>query len=283
MMPCPPALSLERKAFTLLEILISVSLLALLATFMFPVIDGASNLWRTNEQRVDSYREARASLQFISRELGSIVLPASSDNLPEMVINSPDVTLPAAAITPSEGGGSLFFLANIATSAQDPAQNQSNLCTVGYYLAYTNDRSPFDPGGNSTGTSKLYRYQRSSQETYNAITNSQSPYSGADPGNALNNEVLARNITSFTVRGLRWDGAVTKYEVIDTWPEPAPPVGTPPPSTPTPGPDLIEISLTALNSNSAARLTTRAQWVSRTGTLYTQEAQTFTLRIHVRL
>jgi type II secretory pathway component PulJ len=64
---------LEICAFTLVEVMVSVTILTGLIFLLFAVVDGTTRVWNQSEQRVDAFREARAALFVIARDLKSAV------------------------------------------------------------------------------------------------------------------------------------------------------------------------------------------------------------------
>ena len=63
----------KNAAFTLTELLVSMAILSGLIVLLFAVVDGTTKTWNQSEQRVDAFREARAALFVISRDLQTMV------------------------------------------------------------------------------------------------------------------------------------------------------------------------------------------------------------------
>lgn len=266
---------MKQSGFTLLELLVSVVLLALLSIFLFSILNAASEIWRDNESRAGSFREARAALHFMARELDSLYTnPGGSNALPVFVGNpsNPTLTLPVEAATNETWGGRVFFLTMLSAAAQDPAANKSDLCAVGYYLAYTRDRTAFSPSGTGAGNSsyKIYRHSRSSNATFAALLASATPNAIFQPSLAPGgDEILARNITRFEVRLFRRKlaGGLEQVTPASAWP-----------ASETPA--MVELAITAINDETAAKLATRAQWEDPTSARMIENAQRFSTRIH---
>jgi type II secretory pathway component PulJ len=55
-------------AFTLVELLIAISITLLIVVLLSRIFAGAADAWRSSDQRIDVFRDARA-LQIISRDL----------------------------------------------------------------------------------------------------------------------------------------------------------------------------------------------------------------------
>ena len=66
-------------AFTLIEMLVSMVVLALIVVAMMALVDSATKLWRDNEGRTDACREARAALVVMARDLRNAVAGTNAD------------------------------------------------------------------------------------------------------------------------------------------------------------------------------------------------------------
>jgi hypothetical protein len=84
---------------------------------LFRVFAAAASQWQSSEQRIDTFRDARAALQIMTRDLGR----ADTNGAAQMLtLSDPfsDFAKEAYAITPIPNAG------------------KSDLCSVGYYCAY---------------------------------------------------------------------------------------------------------------------------------------------------
>ena len=102
------------RAFTLVEMLVSMVVLALLVVAMMALVDGAAKLWRDNEGRTDACREARAALVVMARDLRNAVASTSADFI-KFNLRS------GAAGT--NFGSNVFFLASLPSSARGAASH----------------------------------------------------------------------------------------------------------------------------------------------------------------
>ena len=256
----------KSAAFTLVELLISVALVALLSAMLFSILDATSKLWQNNEARVDSYREARAALNFIARELSSAHTAAVGGVDTFLVNPDPGDVEQTAVATDNDWAGRLFALATLPADAQDPDANRSDLCAVGYFLAYTRDRTAFAPDGDAAaeGSYKLFRYFRSSDPTYKNLR-AGDPLFIANPAGSA--EPLAHNVTRFEIKAYNYDPSGGLDE-ITSWPLDSPP-------------DMLELTLTALNERDAARLGSQAAWEDHDSRLHASHARTFTTRVRL--
>jgi prepilin-type N-terminal cleavage/methylation domain-containing protein len=247
------------RGFTLLEIMVSMAILAILIVILSTMVDSSAKLWRQSENRVDSFREARAALNLIASDMQSIAFPKESNpKQPRFFALNSGAELPGSA-SQSPEASSLFFLSALPTSEQQADENKSDLCTIGYFLAYDS------PTLNQKDKSlNLYRFFRSSDKT-DVVLRGQDPIAANFTTGPSGEEVLARNIVGFKIRGYIVDaitGTVTDY----------------PDATGTP-PSYLDIELTAVNNEAAHHLDSKAKLTDQGSSTYRREARTFTTRI----
>jgi type II secretory pathway pseudopilin PulG len=110
------------KGFTIAELLIAIVVTLILVGILFRVFAAAASQWQTADQRIDTFRDARAALQIISRDLSRADVNGNSQmiTLSDLftVAPNPQFSKEAYAITPITNTG------------------KSDLCTVGYYCSY---------------------------------------------------------------------------------------------------------------------------------------------------
>ena len=255
--PVPPAnpviLSKKSPAFSLLELLVAVSVLSILLVILLNIVQGATNLWRTSENKVEAYREARAALQVMSSDLKNILPSTNLAFFRTNLTNSP----------------SFGFLATLPLSSQNPGSSLSDVCTVGYFLAYSN-KSPV-AGATGRQSYNLYRYFLESNETFvNLTANSTSALTTSFDTNHF--EILARNVVSFnaTYSVTNSSGNFTTWTQNATYPMP----------------NLVEITITAVNNERTMRFGARSassEWdtfsANTTSSDYLKNTKTFTTRI----
>jgi len=256
------------RGFSLIELMVAMAVLSILIVILMSLVDGATKLWKLNENRVDSYREARAAINTIAADLGTMMVTTNQD----LFAYNIDSKLPSSAQKPSDASN-IFFLSGQPNFAQDhPPQNESsskldpnrgNVCVVGYFLAFDNITTDAPKSMN------LYRYFKSSGDAFEAIkTNTLLPDSLlTGPSGA---EVLARNITSFRIKAytVKEDGSTGEYKR----------------SADTPLPDFFDIELTALNNEVVKRFKKddKAPWLDKNSLATKQNARTFRTRVRLR-
>jgi prepilin-type N-terminal cleavage/methylation domain-containing protein len=173
----------RREGFTLLEVLVSSVILAILLILLIGMADGASRLWRDGERRREASREAREGLRIISEDLHSAVLTTNAETL--MIERVPG---------DRERGERLFFLVSHPSERRQTGR-RGDLCATGYFIAP-------EPGGD--GLENLYRFHASGEEVSEALEQGtlRELYARASPTNTATTELLARNIVRLDVRVL---------------------------------------------------------------------------------
>jgi prepilin-type N-terminal cleavage/methylation domain-containing protein len=274
----------HQLGFTLLELLVAISILTMLMGILFSIFNESTRAWTNAQKQVEAFREARAALHVISRDLQNAFI---SPQLPFVFMNS----VPGVS---SEPGPSLFFVSSQPLSSQD-STDLSDLCAIGYYCAYTPNR-----GGTRAKlpfSYKLFRYFKRSNDTFKNIvrtatlnpltdffTFGNSPSLPSPSATLTGDEILAFNVCHLRFRYLTEQGTA----LTDTIPETFPKMDTATPPI-TDYPLQIEISLNAFNFDTAAKLyhsdstTARAQWNKADAgplqKLRAQNVQTFTVRV----
>lgn len=233
------------KAFTLIELLVSMAVLALLLVMLLGLVDSGTKLWRENEGRAEIYREARAALSIIERDLRNGISKTDSPKL--FLLNSDAFSkLPSSAQANATNASALFFLSAQPSSAFG-ASSKSDVCEVGYFLAFgSSSANPSANPASAPGTMNLYRYFRTGDSAYsNLVANTSFP-SPTLTGNET--ELLARNIRSFRISAFSTNssGGLVPYS------------GSPD----APLPELVEISLVAVNQELANKLGSASDWIS---------------------
>jgi len=220
-------LSKKNPAFSLLELLVAVSVLSILLVILLNIVQGATNLWRTSENKVEAYREARAALQVMSSDLKNILPSTNFAFFRTNISGYPSAT-------------NLAFLTTLPISSQNPA-SLSDVCTVGYFLAYSN-KSPV-AGATGRQSYNLYRYFVESNETFASLITDAAAVLDFD--SEFPPEILARNVVSFnaTYSVTNSSGNFTTWTTQNaTYPMP----------------NLVEITITAVNNERTMRFGARS-------------------------
>ncbi len=104
--------SASTTAFTLIELMASMAILGLIMVMLFSVFDQVNKAWLNGENRVETFTQARAILDLMSRELSQAIAT------PQTVFHGET--------------NKVYFVAPLNTN---PA-NQADLCEVGYVCDY---------------------------------------------------------------------------------------------------------------------------------------------------
>lgn len=243
-------LSKKSSAFSLLEVLVALSVLSIILVILLNIVQNATSLWRGAENKVEAYREARAGLQVISSDLKNILPTTNADFFRTNLTNTPNIG----------------FLAALPIGSQDTTSSKSDICAVGYFVAYDN-KSPI-AGNNGRQSYNLYRYFVESNETFTKLKNNPDSVLDIEPDRL---EILARNVINFNATYFTTDGS--KFY---KWTR----------SSATNMPDLVEIKITSVKNDRTMRFGARnadAEWKDFSANInspdYLKNTKTFTTRI----
>jgi hypothetical protein len=215
------------------------------------IVQGATSLWRTSENKVEAYREARAALQVISSDLRNTLASTNTNFFRTDLTNTPN----------------LGFLATLPLSSQN-IDSLSDVCTVGYFLKYDNKSALTNALGRQSYN--LYRYFVESNETFAKLTNKPQDVLNL---NTNNFEILARNVVDFNATYF-----ITNGGNLTTWTQ----------SDSSPMPQVVEIKITAINNERTMRFGARnaqSEWTAFSADTnasdYQKNTKTFTTRINL--
>lgn len=82
-----PPRSTAISGFTLLEVLVSSAVLAIVLIIMFSALSTSMSLWRNTDSKIAADREARAVELLLARDLANVVMPASANLWPRISTN----------------------------------------------------------------------------------------------------------------------------------------------------------------------------------------------------
>lgn len=249
-----------------------MSLLALLLTLLLPIVNGATKLWRINENRVDSFREARAALNLIASDLSSICAAPN-----KKLFYSQNDNQPSTPTTIEKMDGSIFFLSSLPVEFQDPTSNRSDLCTIGYFLGF-NKTSLVGANDKGKPSYNLYRYFRNSDPTFLALSdgNLLKDVVPDTSATAAETEVVAKNITSFTVSPY----TIPSYDAGNAGANRSPKKFQK--SDQTPFPDMLEVTIKSISNEAAKRFDgKKSQWEDPSSLTRRQDERIFTTRVYL--
>jgi len=254
------------EGFTLVELLVSVVVLAILVVLMSQMLITTQNAWSLGEANKDRMQKARAISDFIGNELRAALLPINRTNASNLqfVVNSTAITA-----TTFNNHDSMFWQAPLATD-----QTLGDVAEVGYFVQWdvTNAANPHSQlcrffvnhGSGATPDPNFLIYSTPTAWLSNSVLLSVAPGNKANSYKGL----FAENILGFWVQCLDPLGqqivkdssgaAFTNnsydsrrgYTYTDT---------TQTPSTVVVAacalPPIIDLSVVTLDSGSAARIT----------------------------
>lgn len=248
------------RAFTLIELVVSMAIVSLLCLLLFSTIDASSNAWTQSDRKLDAFREARAALHIITRDLQAALKLPQNDCFFALQDRGGHGHISVTGGKPATAGHGdcLFFLC-----AQPSGISGGDLAIVGYYLSYWEDT------GETSGSFKLHRFYRNSSETTALLSDRLKgvlvTFANAE-GDQDQDEVLARNVIDFDVIPYRREngGALT-----------APTSGWPASEIPA----MVEISLSAYDSRSAVRVGTYEDWLKTESPFARQHLRRFSTKV----
>ena len=205
-------------AFTLIEVLVSCAVLALLLVLMLSMTDQVQKTYRQTQGKAEQFREARVAFESITRRLSQATLNTywdyDSPTSPTKYLRQSELRFRcgrASVILPagmSSSTQAVFFQAPFGFTSNSTSYGgmESLLNTWGYFIEFGGDAALRPPVVNTAGVPEKYRFRlyemmepsenlsvykyTSGNATYNALTWFQ------DPLNQTNrsSRVLAENI-----------------------------------------------------------------------------------------
>lgn len=246
----------SRAAFTLVELLVATAITVLIVVMLGTMFSSLTTTSLRANQRIDAFRDARAALQMMERDLSSLVR-----NQRDAAGNP--ITLPAAYFAlkdlyddPATGNQQIYAL--IAAKNTGPG----DLCAVGYYCRWDALRNAYTL--NRFFTDSTVTYPRlASSGGYASETTLYTPNPAATGPASVTDEVLASYV---------WDLRITAYDNLGNVMATYPLVCDSSAAATDPLPAAIEISFKAMSPNAArALISTGAQseaWMAFATPLY---------------
>ena len=151
-------------AFTLTELLVAIAITAMIVVLLSTVFTAAGKQWQASDQRTDSFRDARAALQVIERDLSRANTNGAAQMLTLSDVDaSGTFAKEAFAVTPIPNGG------------------KSDLCAVGFYCVWDD----------TSKTYSLRRLFRDSDTTTTSLAKASPDFTVLFTKGASNEEELA--------------------------------------------------------------------------------------------
>ena len=247
------------RAFTLMELMVAMGVTSILVVMMLQIFERGSSAWQGNDEKLDTFREARAALQVMARDLSSLgPAPAADAAFP-----TPPAGTPSAPATPAQSFPILTIDYHDKTKDEDKVNDEvygligtrnrglGDWCAVGYYCEWDEKMKAF----------VLRRQFANSDTTFN-ILQPIAKAGTATTSRDLFKSIFVRNQPGDALATFVWDFH------IDV-PDPTNPntmMVHPPGSFNRNMPPWIEIRFKALGANAARRLKdqkiTREVWTA---------------------
>ena len=260
------AIALSEGGFTLVELLIATGITVLIVVMLGWMLGSLMSSATHTTQRVDAFRDARAALQMIERDLSNLVptqwtTPTQPLTLPTAYF-ALDNTLYA---DPAAGNQQLYALVAAKTTA-----SSGDVCAVGYYCRWDTDQ-------NGRGRYTLRRFFR-------ALTLSDMQSFGTYAGESV---LYTPGLSDPVLAAYVWNLKITMYDsggaVINTYPYICDPNAT----TPSPLPAAIEISFNAMSPQAARTVmsvsSSPTDWMDTTSANYQRLILPHTYQFRTRI
>jgi len=161
----PPAF--RRKAgFTILELLVATTILALLMALILSVISHTSTIWKRSADKIETFQAARMAFNLVTAKLSQATMNTYLDfdnpSVPTKFIRKAELkflSLPAGSIAGTVGTGQeIFFQApgNLTRNSTQYGGLEGLLNTCGYYVSFGSDAS-MKPGFITSANKYRYR------------------------------------------------------------------------------------------------------------------------------
>jgi len=272
-----------RNAFSLVEILVSMSVLVLILFVLLSIINSTQRIWKQTSTLIDAFRAARVGFESMTRRISQATLNTywdyDSATAPKLYVrrselrfisgNLPDVATALASSCPTHA---IFFQAPLGfvsdTATYGGMENLLN--TFGYYIAVTSDsttRPPFLTIPAHTRFRLMQLSEPSENLTLYAYTSGSAGYKGTQWFSTLlssgsYSHIVADNVVALVFlpkKSAQEDPGGTSLAPAysyTTAPSVWPPAATPQTPSENQLPPLVQVTMVVLDESSAARLET---------------------------
>jgi prepilin-type N-terminal cleavage/methylation domain-containing protein len=129
-----------QRAFTLIEVLVSMAVLLLMVVLLHGILSGASGAWKLGEANKDRMQSARAISDFIANELESALLPLNrtSTNSLQLVVNPSGIDSQVSSQVSHRD--SIFWQSPLAVD-----QALGDVAEIGYFVRWDAQTNPQNP------------------------------------------------------------------------------------------------------------------------------------------
>jgi type II secretory pathway pseudopilin PulG len=271
----------RERAFTLVELLIATGITVVIVVLLGAMLGSLMNTAARANERIDAFRDARAALQIIARDLSNLVptqwnpdpfpspapLPCAASTTSTTFVTRPAAYFALKDIYSDPAAGNQQLYALIAAKAPGSATpSTGDVCAVGYYCRWDDQLHAYS----------LRRFYRDSTATFTVLQNAASYAADSDLFTpAASDAVLAAYVWNFSVA--IYDAAGTRYTTY-------PCVCDQSATTPALLPAAIEISFNAMSPQAARTVmsvsSNPADWINMNVNLVKPHAYQFRTRIN---
>ena len=157
------AMARRAGGFTLLELLTALTITSMLVVMLFAAFNQASKAWTTAENRVETFTDARAALDFMAREISQTIVT----NKISFLAQESTMTLGSINPVPTLHFGNVAFVAPVGSGASDGM----DLMEVVYRLSLQSASVAITPSAPNPFTNSVPPYQLVRRVTpYNSTT-----------------------------------------------------------------------------------------------------------------
>ncbi len=135
------------SAFTLVELLVAIAIVAFVIVVLAQIISSAQAIWKNSEARTDAFRDARAAIELISRDLA---LSLTNDRAPVLALTNlfTQTSDPTAGPQNNQQVYALIPLRNVGdppVAGPPPANTpaRTDVCAVGFYCSWDAQRHAY--------------------------------------------------------------------------------------------------------------------------------------------
>jgi prepilin-type N-terminal cleavage/methylation domain-containing protein len=211
---------LLRRGFTLVEMLVAMAILAVIVMVLAVVLGNVSGFWVSTQSRIETFRNGRAALEFVARDLAALQQPvgprsdatASATPVPLGSVQFvQDAGHASSGLTPLLGAGyeqvpnssSVFGQARLGSSSL------GDLAVLGYYLVRSTSGDRYElrrffvspsTGATNAVTNSNYKLYAGNAQAANGYPNT--PAWIYQAGFATNSYPISENVIGFWVRCL---------------------------------------------------------------------------------
>jgi hypothetical protein len=256
----------------LIAAVITVVIVVMLGLMLGSLMTSASHA----SQRVDAFRDARAALQMMERDLSNLVRAQWNIQTSPVPTPTPSpITRPAAYFAldniytdPAVGNQQIYGLVAVKTTGA-PTPSVGDVCAVGYYCRWEGNRYT------------LRRFFRDSAHTFSVLQNAVSYAADSDLYDL--NAADARNDV---VAAYVWNFKVAVYDASGNLQTTYPYICDQSATTPTQLPAAIEISFNAMSPQAARTVmsvsSSPADWMNMNVNLVNPHTYQFRTRINLQ-